>query len=246
MDSEIPRSESEPQGKRANTAAARHEASRRLKVAIDKFLQRHTHVGVTRHPIDEHARAVLARLSDLGRPSDRLTAAEAIVRGVPQDGWEWLFADAILAEHRARSHAEGVARAQMVKDGAAEAKECLDRLERFLAAAYPSLPDYPDPVPDAVDTLRMALSNNERLASDHLKTSSRKTDGAAARAQGVGFIRESVERSCELAGVSASPAAIAAIATAALGMGEVTADAARKADTPRDRLRHLRYPGRPL
>jgi hypothetical protein len=245
MDSEIPRSEAEPQPKRGKTAAARHEASRRVRAAIDEFLQRHTQVGAAAHPIDERARAVLDRLAALGLPSDRLTAAEAIVQGVPPDGWEWLFADCVVAEHRARTHAEGVAKAQMVLQGASEAGESIDRLKRFFKAAYRSPAGCSDPVDDALATLRAALDANRRLASDHLELSSRKVTSAAARAEGIGWIRESIQRSCELACVPASPAVIAAICTAALGMGEVTPDAARKAETMRNRLWQLRHPGSP-
>jgi hypothetical protein len=224
----------------------RHESAQQVSAAVTAFIALHA------HDLDEHGIAVLKRLSESGRNSDRLTAAEAIVASLPGESWNTLFADCILAERRARNHPSWISDAQSVLDRSEDAQKALSLIVRFLERPWPPKrisrdPDIVemqlrlarDPVHDALDTLRYAIAMKQRLASEHLQLYSRKTTRDGARAAGIGWIHESLIRECHRVGRQPAPRCLAAIATAALNMGEVTGDAARKAPVPSDRLNAL-------
>jgi hypothetical protein len=225
--------------KAMNQVRSRREASHRVGDATAAFLIGDPHYALHGHGIDDHAKAVLGRLSELGRNSDSVTAAEAIVAALPQGGWETLFADCIVAEWRARSHRAWISNAKVALERHPEAQRAIKILERFLNPPRGAGFGH-DPVSDALDELHGAVSSKKRLASDLLQLFSRKTTPEAARAVGVGWIRESLIKGSRRAGSGAKPRHLAAIATAALNMGEITEDAARKASMPTERLDALR------
>jgi hypothetical protein len=219
-----------------NQVQSRHEASCRVRDATAAFLAGDLHYALHGHEIDDHAKAVLERLSESGRNSDRVTAAEAIIAALPREGWETLFADCIVGEWRARSHPTWISDAQaIIKDRHPEAQKAIKILANFLRPPRGAGFGH-DPVSDALDVLHSAVTSKKRLASDHLRLFSRKTTPEAARAEGIGWIRESLIRGSRRAGCEAKPRHLAAIATVALNMGEITEDAARKASMPTERL----------
>jgi hypothetical protein len=101
----------------------RHAASRLVREAAAAFLVGDPHYALHGHEIDDHAKAVLDRIGESGRTSDRVTAAEAIVAALPRESWAALFADCIVAEWRARSHQAWVSHAQVVMDRHPEAQK---------------------------------------------------------------------------------------------------------------------------
>jgi hypothetical protein len=237
----------------------RHEAAEQVREAVTAFVDRfhagEQHFALHGHHLDTNAIAVLQRLSESGRNSDQLTAAEAIVAALPREGWDILFADCVLAELRARNHKAWMGTARMVLDRYPQAEKALDLAERFLGRPWPPerrpKPRSRDPnvvelrrlargpVDDALDLLRSAEAMKRRLASEHLQLFSRKTTPDGARAEGIGWVRESLIQGCRRAGREPKPRYLAAIATAALDMGEITEDAARKAPMPTERLDDL-------
>ena len=216
----------------------RGQASRLVKEAMASFSAGAPHLALHGHEIDQHADKVLARLGSLGRTSDAITAAEAIVSTVPRESWPTLFADCIVAEFRARRHEDRIKDAQLVQDRSAGAKKAIATLALFLRLPRYSAPVTDDPVREALDLLRSAVAMEQRLAGDQLKMLSRKKTAEAARAHGTGWIKESLVGLARAA-ENTEPRHIAVIATAALGMGDVTPDAARKASGPRARLDRL-------
>jgi hypothetical protein len=207
-----------------------------VKAAVEAFRQHHPHLKM--HLIDEldkHAEEVLSRLSGLGRNSDSLIAAEAILEGVPRESWDWLFADCIVAEYQARKHEVWAKDARSRLERSFEAEKALGIVRQFLNIPLPPhAEDAEDPVVDAHEMLGRAIELERSAHRHYLKTVSRKTTPDAALSHGIGWIRESVSALCARAGRSAEPRYVAAIASAALG-NEITSDAARKAKGPRDR-----------
>jgi hypothetical protein len=220
--------------------AGRHDASRQVREAGEAFPAGDLPAALRNHgrSVDAHARAVLKRLAESGCPSQALTAAEAIVSTLPREGWDRLFADCIVAEWKARNHGQWIRDQQGVLDRAVEADKALDLAARFLRLPKGAA-DSPDPDDEALWTLRRSVEMRRCLADEHLKLYSRKTTPEACRAVGVGWILETLEALGRRYGCKTEPRPVAAIATAALNMGDVTEDAARKAPRFMERLDSL-------
>ena len=214
---------------------SRHEAARRVKASVDTFLagdpDRTPALFNHNHRLDDHGRGVLTRLASVGLNSDRITAAQAIALAVPEAAWAALFADCIIAEWKTRSHKEWISNSQTVSDRSLEADDALKQIERFLGSSRG------DSIEDAIALLRTHISIKRQLASEHLELYSRKTTNEASRAVGVGWIRDTLESIARQHGCPVpDPQHVAVVATVALGRGDVTPDAARKAPSFKKRL----------
>jgi hypothetical protein len=232
---------------KTNQMSQRRNAVERIKCAALTFLASGNHPGLHGHKIDDHAKQVLGRLYAPGRNSDRLIAAEAIIAAVPEAGWHSLFADCIYAELRARNHESWLQNAQSTNSGAKSALQEYGKVWRFLGYPNSKNPDFAkvleskrgDPVLEALQIIHGAIAAKARLADEHSRLVSRKKTPEAARAEGAGWIRESIEKICGRLSGFPEPRFIAVIASAALNMGEMTPDAVRKAPKFTERLNQL-------
>ncbi len=218
----------------------RHDCARQVQEACEAFLADDLAPALRNHglSIDLHGHAVLKRLAGIGRPSQSLTAAEAIVSALPRESWGRLFADCIVAEWKARSYPSWIRDQQSIRARSVEVDKALNVTARFLGLAKGST-EPSNPANEALATLRSAVRQRQRLADEHLKLYSRKTTREAARAVGVGWIRATLESLGRRYGCKPEPRHVAAIATAALNMDDVTENAARKAPRFTDRLQEL-------
>jgi hypothetical protein len=216
---------------------ARHEAAQKIGAAVAAFLAAAPHPTLRdhNHTIDNHGRAALGRLGNSGRNSDRMTAAEAIVATLPPEAWPSLFGECVIAEWRSRSHKKRIDGARTVLERSKEADKALSTVARFLGRTGP-FADPDSPKDDALAVLRTAIAARRRSSEYTRSLSSRTKTEAAARAHGVGWIRDALESICRRHGTTCEPRHVAIIATAALGMGEVTANVVDKAPSVTERL----------
>jgi hypothetical protein len=129
---------------------------------------------------------VLDRLASDERASD------AFVAVLPNgDRWNVLLSDCITANERARSHAKRICALRKRLQKAPRATKAVETIADF----FDGIRSEPfDPVKQALGTLRAEINFWRRLAEEDLGTLSRKKDASAARAQGIGWLRESVLR----------------------------------------------------
>lgn len=217
--------------------SGRHQAAQQIKAAVREFLEGEPTAALRnhKHAIDDPARKALARLSTIGRNSDRMTAAEAIVETLPPEAWPSLFADCVIAEWRARSHPGWNNDARSILERADEADKALAAVARFLCKTE-VVGDPSDPAGEALGILHTSIDMRRRLAGDHQQLYSRNKTPEAARAHGVGWIRDTLESICRRYGATCDPRHVAIIATAALGMGDVTVNMVDKAPSLPERL----------
>jgi hypothetical protein len=158
----------------------RAAARDRLQAAID------AHRAENGDGLDEHGHKVLDRLASDER------APDAFVAVLPNgDRWNVLLSDCITANERARSHAKRICALRKQLQKAPRATKAVETIADF----FDGIRSEPfDPVKQALGTLRAEINFRRRLAEEDLGNLSRKKDASAARAQGTGWLRESVLR----------------------------------------------------
>jgi hypothetical protein len=185
--------------------------------------------------LDEHAAAVLDRLI-ADEWKRHVVPAFAVV---PPERWRLLIQDCIYAERAMREHKPVVEamlrRTAVAEEAMAALKTLIDLLRRCGVATTISDRSRDDPLPGALDTVRIEIEDARLDAERTLRQHSRKTDVAAARSAGVGCLKASIR------GLSGKPylARVMDLAMAVLNLDaeELTEDAVRKALTPREHLR---------
>jgi hypothetical protein len=183
--------------------------------------------------LDDHAKAVLARLK--ASPD----AAEAFAAMcLDDDRCRLLLDDCITAEREMRQHAERVKACRDTVKKAREALKNLARVGNYLGLEIKPARSRDDLVRQAYEFLALTIKTDVASAQDWLERVSRETHPAAARAYGIGWIKESV------ATISGRPNLrhVAALAEIALDV-ELTPDMVDKAMGPRERrIRGSRKP----
>jgi hypothetical protein len=233
-----------------HSATAHNEAAKdRLKVAIARYRAK------AGNGLDQDAQKVLDRLAADER------AADAFFAVLPNgDRWGVLLSDCITADERARSHAKRIRALQdkiqkapralkaavIIADFFYGPRSKLDLSEEAFALlrAHENGREDPqrlallrsqinDPINQALSLLRAQIKDTCRHYRQFLSALSRKTDAWAARSEGIGWLRESVQR------LSGRPnhKQVAVLAEIVLGTEDIDIGSVRKAVMPRDALR---------
>ena len=155
-------------------------AEDRLLVALDAYRAK---VG---DGLDQRTKDVLNRLAADWR------AADAFVAVLPNgDNWDVLISDCITASERARTHQERICALRKRLQKAPDAIKAVETIADFFGAIH-SEPF--DPVKQALRYLRAQIDFWHRSTEESLGALSRKKDASAARAESLGWLRESVLR----------------------------------------------------
>ena len=200
-------------------------AEDRLLVALDAYRAK---VG---DGLDQRTKDVLNRLAADWR------AADAFVAVLPNgDNWDVLISDCITASERARTHEERICALRKRLQKAPDAIKAVETIADFFGAIH-SEPF--DPVKQALRYLRAQIDFWHRSTEESLGALSRKKDASAARAESLGWLRESVLR------LSGRPNLrhVAVLAEIVMGTRDIDPNNVRKAVMPSDALRRGRNSG---
>jgi hypothetical protein len=160
--------------------------------------------------------------------------ADAFVAVLPNgDDWDVLISDCITASERARTHEERICALRKRLQRAPNAINAVETIADFFGGMR-SEPF--DPVKQALGYLRAEIDFWRRLTEESLGALSRKKDVSAARAESLGWLRESVLR------LSGRPNLnhVAVLAEIVLGTRDIDPNNVRKAVKPSDALRRGR------
>jgi hypothetical protein len=197
-------------------------AKDRLQVAIDAYRAKQG------DGLDQPAKEVLNRLVADGR------AAEAFVAVLPNGNyWDVLISDCVKANERATSHAMRICALRKKLQKAPNAIKAVETIADFFGGIR-SEPF--DPIKQALGYLRAEIDFWRRITEESLGALSRKKDASAARAESLGWLRESVLR------LSGRPNLrhVAVLAEIVLGRRDIDPNNVRKAVMPSHALRRGR------
>jgi hypothetical protein len=178
--------------------------------------------------LDADGEQVLARLLERERESNDVGEAFATI---PRDRWNVVFDDCISGERVMReliTSGKTQTNFSYKTQAADDADRALKTIQKYLGVSQ--IAAHPD-----LFMLAQEVAAKRRFDKFERAVLPRKRDVASARSRGIGWIKESVA----LASGNPNLRAVATIAEAALGMGEITIEAVKKATTPRDLIRKI-------